>query len=800
MIRNYIKMMFRNLRKNKTYSFLNIFGLAIGIASAGLCFLWVEDELTFDNIHEKKTQLYRVNINLDKQGQYRTMASTPRPMAAAITASIPGVANATRISDMPRKALFSIGNKALYSEGRYVDSQAFSMFTFSFIQGDSENPFPELYSLVITETAAKKFFGKGMNVIGRTIRVDKEQDFVVSGVVKDPPQNSFLQFEWLAPFKVSMLRNLIAFGSNDDNNWGSYGPYTFVELSPGAQPEKINLLIKGIVTRNKSDEKSEAFLFPLSDIHLYNDFEKGKPTGGGRITQVRMISTIAWVILLVACINFMNLATANSQRRAREVGVRKVLGAGKNKLVFQFMTEALFISLLSALVAVGIMAASLPSFNVIMQKELSLRMYNPLHILSILSIALICGLISGSYPALYLSSFKPVTVLKALSIKTGGAALVRKGLVVLQFTVSLVFIISTVIIYQQIEFAKNRQLGFVKDGLIEVDLQHDGNSVFPVMKQELLKTGLFQNLGLSDHPTIRGGNTKNRFSWQGKPDGLTVSIALRHVNAGFLSTSGMKIIEGRDFREEEASDNNVIINESFAKMLGEGPATGKIIQEPTGADQATFTSLTVVGVVGDYAYGNMYERSGPVVLMSRPSKSSNLVYARLRKNADASEAISKLDAVMKKYNPGYPLAFKFMDDQFDSLFLNETLLSKIAGTFAVLAIIISCLGLFGLAAYSAARRTREISIRKVLGANLAGLMKLLSKEFLQPVIISCLVAFPLAWWIMNEWLNDYQLKTSINWWVFAIAGLAVVIIALATVSVQTIRAVRSSPVASLKSE
>ncbi|HMF69851.1 MAG TPA: ABC transporter permease [Flavitalea sp.] len=800
MIRNYFKTMLRNMWKNKTYSFLNIFGLAIGIACTGLIFLWVDDELTFDNVNVKKNRLYRVNVNKEFDGKVFTMGSTPRPLAAALKKEIPGIINASRISDTQQQLLFSFQDKSFYAKGRYADAELFDMFTLPFVKGNPKTAFSELYSIVITEEAAKKFFGDEENVVGKTVRVDNEQDYVVTGVLKNLPENSSLQFEWLAPYKVTTVRNETKSGNSDETNWGSYGPYTYVELEPTASPAAINKTLNYFIHRKKDDQKSQCFLFPMTDQHLYNEFENGKQTGGGQIEQVRMLSIIAWIILFIACINFMNLATANSQKRSREVGVRKVLGAGKQKLIFQFLGEAMFLSMVSTVVAVIIMAIALPAFNVLMQKNLSLDLINPFHIVSLITIMVICGLLAGSYPSLYLSSFKPVLVLKGFNFKAGSALLIRKGLVVLQFTVSVVFIISTIVVYMQIQYVKNRKLGFNKDNLVEIEMQHDGSKIFPIIKQDLLQTGVVQNVALSDHTTIYGGNTDSRFRWQGKPEDAEISIAHRSVTPEFIATSGMKIIDGSDFNQATAETNDVIITRSLAKLMGTESAVGKIIQSPRGNAEGVYTNLNVVGVIDDFVYGNVYGSSGPVMFFCKPVKNASLLYVRLKTSGDLSNAMEKLGAVMKKNNPAYPLQYKFVDEQFDAMFRNETLVSKVSGVFAVLAVIISCLGLFGLAAYTAERRTKEIGIRKVLGASVAGLVSLLSKDFLQLVFISCLVAFPLAGWIMHNWLQNYEFRISMSVWMFLIAGASAIVIALITISFQTIRAAITNPVRSLKTE
>lgn len=804
MIKNFLKTTFRNLWKNKTYSLLNIGGLAIGIACAGLIFLWVGDELTFDHVNTKIDRLYAVSVNLDANGTLYTMGSTPRVMAQTMKAEIPGIADVCRISDSDQKLLFSFDDKAVYATGKYADASLFNMFTIPFVQGDAKNAFSQLHSVVITEQTAEKFFGTEENVVGKTVRMDNQQDYVVTGIIKDFPQNSTLQAEWLAPYAALLQQNRLRDGNNTDEiTWNSYGPFTYVELDPKTDLQQVNSKLFNLIHQKDATQKNTAFLFPMSDWHLYSDFANGKPTGGGAIKQVHILSIIAWVILLIACINFMNLATARSEKRAREVGVRKVLGADKKGLIARFIGEALIMAAIAATVAVVIMAVTLPAFNTIVQKQLSLGIIDPTHILALFAIIVICGLVAGSYPALYLSSFKPVGVLKGLSIKTGGATFIRKGLVVLQFAVSVIFIISTIIIYKQIQHVKDRDLGFNKNNLVEVDMQNWKGS-FPVIKQQLLGTGSVYNVAQSGYAIIDGGDMDNRFKWEGKSKDNSADITFRAVSPEFVSTSGMHIVAGKDFMGSGSDTSTVIVTQSLADMIDKNGVLGKVIQSPRGMKDGTFRNLTIVGVVKDYVFGNIYDHaSTPVIFFCSQNTSqfdSNLLYIKLKDGHNAQQALAAIAAVIKKNNPEYPFQYKFVDDQFNSMFHSEELMSSLSTIFASLAIFISCLGLFSLAAYTAERRIKEIGVRKVLGASVPGIAALLSKDFLQLVGIACLIAFSVAWWMMHNWLLNYAYRITISWWVFACAGSAGMLIALITVSFQSVKAALANPVKSLRNE
>ena len=809
MFRNFFKTTFRNLRKNKGYSFLNIFGLAIGIACAGFIFLWVEDELNFDNNNVKNDLIYLVKTNANVDDGVFTHSSTAGPMAQAMQATMPGIANTCRTTEGGTSFLFTIGEKAVNASGKYVEPSFFRMFTLPFAQGNAASAFSQLHSIVITEKTARKFFGDEKDVLGKTVRMDNKQDYVVSGVLKDLPENSTIQFEWLAPFKVWYDANPRA------QTWFNFGITTYVELRPGVDAGSINSQLLNpyydFTTQKIEKDKStvHVFLFGMKNWHLRDDFDNGKMTGRGRIQYVHLFSIIAWIILFIACINFMNLATAGSEKRSKEIGVRKVLGAGKKRLIIQFIGEAIFMSLLAAVVAIVLMSLLLPAFNSLVQKNLALALANPYHFAALLLLTLICGLVAGSYPSLYLSSFNPVFVLKGIKLKTGSAAIIRKGLVVIQFAVSIILIISTLIIYQQLQHVKTRNIGYNKDNLMQINAQGSIVKDFPAIKQDLINTGYVTNAALADHNTIGAGNNTTGMSWPGKDPNSNIVISQRLVSEEFMSTTGMHIIEGRDFEpsdqiefganhmpKDSAQIMNVVITESMEKLLGKGSAIGKTMEKQN--DVGVF-HLKVVGVIKDYVYGDMYGQSAPVIFYDVPQAAS-LLYAKVAMQKNPEKALTKIAAVLKKDNPAYPFEYKFVDDEFNQLFLSEMLISKLSRVFAALAILISCLGLFGLAAYTAERRTKEIGVRKVLGASVPGIAALLSKDFLKLVLVSCIAAFPLAFLIMSKWLQNYQYRISISWWIFMVAGVIAVLIALLTVSFQAIKAAVANPVKSLRTE
>lgn len=791
----FLKTNLRSLWKNKGYSVLNIFGLAIGIACAGLIFLWVEDEVNWDQFNTKKDRLYFVRENQKYDTYTATFGSTPGVLAPAMQAEIPGIANTCRMSEDGASKLFTIGDKSMYATGHYAEPSFFSMFSLPFVQGSAKTAFVQLHSLVITEKTAKKFFGSDKDVIGKTVRVDNKQDYVITGVLKDVPSNSSVQFEWLAPFQIWFDESPWA------HAWGNNCLSTYVELKPGADPASVNKLLYNFIQKREPQSIARPFLFSMNDWHLRNEFDNGVQTGGGQIEYVRLFSIIAWIILLIACINFMNLATARSEKRAREVGVRKVLGAVKQQLILQFIGEAVSMALLSAICAVVIMLLVLPAFNTLIQKNLALGLNHPLHVAILLAITLVCGLVAGSYPSLYLSSFSPVFVLKGIKLKDSSASLIRKGLVVLQFSVSIVLIISTIIIYQQIQHVKDRNLGFNKNNLLQIDAVGDIPKNYQAIKQELSQTGVIDNVALADHVTLYGGNNTGSLTWEGKSTNAQILISGRYVTPEFIKTTQLKLIEGRDFVPTDSVQSknlNVIITQSLEKLMGKGSALEKVLWNMGDTSEA---KLTVVGVVNDYMYGNMYNtKPDPVVFVCTAPTNTNVMYLRLKSQTNVEDALAKIQNVLKKENPAYPFTYQFVDDQFNQMFLSEMLISKLSRVFAALAIIISCLGLFGLAAYTAERRTKEIGIRKVLGASISSITTLLSKDFLQLVGVSCLVAFPVAWWAMHNWLQGYQYRIEISWWIFLASGITAILIALVTISFQSIKAAIANPVKSLRTE
>lgn len=786
MFKNYLQTAFRNIRKRISFSILNITGLAIGIACAGFIFLWVKDEMTYDDYFSNKANLYKIKDYQTYDGQTFTFDSSPGPLAEAIREEVPGVKNTTRCSwpiDLP----FMVSEKEIMERGFYVDPSFLKMFQLKFLDGNAQTAFKELKSVVVTKDLAEKLFGD-VHAVGKTIRMGNNEPFMISGVVADMPENVTLKFEWLAPFKNFENQNSWLTG------WGNNGVITFVETLPGANIQAINHQLYDFLKTKGEHLIAKFSIYPMSRWHLYDQFENGKEVEG-RMKFVRLFSIIAWIILVIACINFMNLATAQSERRSREVGVRKVLGSGRWELIAQFMTESFLMAFISTAIAVLLIFVLLPAFNTLVDKALVLNLSDSFTWLGLLGIILVCGFVAGSYPALYLSSFKPVKVLKvSRSVGNDGASLVRKGLVILQFAISIILIISTIIIYQQINYAKNRDLGYNKNNLVVIPLHGNMKRNFSTIKNELIATNNIENVSMSQDAILNYGSNTGDFTWPGKDPSKQILITIESVTPEFIPTVGYKMASGRNFYPDKNSDStSIIINQTLAKMLNTAHPVGSVI---TGGDNEAYT---VVGVVDDFIYNSVYTSPSPIIFFNDTSQ-VNYLTARLKPQTDLQNAVASMIAVVKSQSPGYPVDYKFVDAEFDRLFKMETLIGKLAALFAGLAIVISCLGLFGLSAYTAERRTREIGIRKVLGAGVARLVALLSSDFLKLVAISCVIAFPVAWWAMKSWLENFAYRVSISWEVFALSALIAIIIALVTVSYQSIKAAMVNPVKSIKNE
>lgn len=789
MLKNFFNLTFRNLWKTKGYSFLNIFGLAVGIAAASLIFLWVEDEMNYNDFPNKQN-IYLVQNKQKYDNQSFVFSSTQGPLAAAIENEILGIDRTVRLN-WGDKILFTVGDKNLYQRGRYVDPGFLEMFSVDFINGNSNSALNELNNIVLNESSAQKLFGS-IDVIGETVRLDNNENYTITGVVKDFPKNSNYNFDWLINFEKYKKQK----GNEWLDTWNNNGIITLVQTEPNADIVGINRQLKDFVKRQLNDENysSENFIYPMERWRMYSSFDKSGNEIEGRIKYVRLFSFIAWVVLLIACINFMNLSTARSEKRAKEVSMRKVMGAGRSSLIRYFLGESFVYAFLATLLAVGMVSIFLKPFNSLVDKDLEMQLFTPLHLGFLLAITLICGLVSGSYPAFYLSSFNPLTALKGMKRKGGSAGIIRRGLVVLQFTAAIVLMISTVLIYQQIQHAKNRDLGFQKSQVITTEIKGKMHSQLNVIKQQLLATGSIEKVGISDFDVLHVYSNSGGFKWKGKDPNSSVLIGMLMADSDFAPSLGMEILEGRNFYSDlEKEGESVIINETLAKMIQpDGMVTGQMID--FGGEFGT-----IVGVVKDFVHNDIYTAVEPLVIFPF-QEDYGVMYLKTKASADLQQTLVKVEEIIKALNPEYPFEFEFLDETFNEMFQSEMLIQRLSQIFAILCIIISCLGLFGLAAYSAEVRAKEISIRKVLGASVKELVMMLNKEFLALVALSALIAFPVAWWIMYSWIENFEYHIQIPWMVFLIIGLVAMGIALLTISSQALKAALTDPAKMLRDE
>ncbi|MCK0161262.1 ABC transporter permease [Allomuricauda sp. F6463D] len=782
MLKNNIKIAWRNLWKNKGYSLLNIFGLAIGITCAAMILLWVEDEVGYDKNFAKQDVVYYVPTNQQYDGEWRTFfQATPGPLAEVLKEEIPGIVGSARTKG--EELLFRANEISINKTGRFADPDFLSMFSLTFVEGNLESAFDEVDAIIISQETAKQLFGENTSAIGKVVRINNDTNYTISGVYEDLPNNVTYSFDWVAPFER------FAAGKEWMKEYGANFSDTFVELSPEANFDVVNQRVKQILPEKTEDDETVAFLFSMKDWHLRSTFEGGKNIGG-QITYVRLFSLIAIIILLIACINFMNLATARSEKRANEVGVRKVLGSGRKGLISQFMAEAVITAIISTLVSVLLLKLLVPPFNTLIDKQLELRLLAPAHLVALVGITLVCGIVAGWYPAFYLSSFKPVDVLKGSRKTKGSVSFIRKGLVATQFVVSIVFIIGTIIVYQQIQHVKARDLGYDKDNLVKIPVTGDMIKNFIPIEEDMKASGMIESIGLNNSDILSGGNNTSGLEWQGGVDTENVLVSVRNVTSDFFNTAGMEIIEGRGFSKNPAQDStNIIVSESFTKLMGSGSAIGKTVEE----------DYPVIGVVKDYLYDDMYGSSDPVIFFNDPSE-ARFMYVKAKSGIATASALAAMEASLKKFNPAFPFEYEFVDDAYDAKFKSEKLIGNLSQIFALLAILISCLGLFGLSAFTADQRRKEIGVRKVLGSSITGIVGLLSKDFMRLVLMAIVIAIPIAWLLMQNWLEGYAYRISINAWAFVIAGAIAIIIALLTISFQAIKAARVNPVKSLRSE
>jgi putative ABC transport system permease protein len=789
MIKNYFKIAWRNIINNKVYSAINILGLAAGMAVALLIALWVNNEFSYDRFLPDSDRLYQVRRNFNSNGETLTFSSTSLKLANALRNNYPEIEYVAPTDGIGSHGLM-VGDKKLYLNGPQVGSDFLKMFKYTMLQGNAGSALKDPYSIVLTQATAIALFGK-VDVINKVVKVDNAYNLKVTGVVQDIPSNSSLQFKYLIPF--SLLEQTQAWMKNWYNSFGDNGFSIYVKLKPGITYAQIAPKIKNMEKGedNTNAKNSDVIMQPMSDWHLYSDYKNGIASGGF-IDYVRIFSIIGILVLLIACVNFINLTTARSEKRAREVGIRKAIGSQRKHLIFQFLTESLLITFISFLCSVLFVQLALEPFNALTGTMIRIPFGSITFWLAMIGCVLLTALIAGSRPAFYLSSFNPVKVLKG-TIQVGrSASLSRKVLVVLQFSCSIALIISTVVIYKQIQYAKNRPAGFSFDQLLTSNMNNDLGKNYPALKNDLLGSGVVQSMTNASSSATDINMHNDIEQWPGKLAGETVEMGVITVADSYFETLGMRMQAGRDFINSPSDTLNVIFNEAATKRLRLKDPIGQVITHDS-------KRMKIIGVIKNALMASPFAKADPTMFLYSTYPHDNIIY-RLAPNVNPHSAVEKISQIFSKYNPAYPFTYRFVDDDYNSKFSQEVLVGKLSGIFAGLAIFISCLGLFGLAAYIAEQRTKEIGVRKVLGATVSQLWFLLSKDFVLLVIISCVIASPVALYFLQSWLQKYDYRVNIGPGVFIISAVAAIVITLITISFQAIKAAIANPVKSLRSE
>ena len=790
MIRNYFKTAWRNLINNKAYSAINIFGLAAGMSVALLIGLWVYNERGYDKFLPDYERLYQVQRNYDSNGDTLTFPTTSLRLADALRNEIPEIEYVAESDWMGSHGLM-VGDKKFYMRGGQTGGDFLKMFRYPLLKGSSEKVLSNPYSIVLTQSTAKALFGNE-DPIDKTVRFDNKNDLKVTGILKDLPSNSSLQFNFLVPFSYLEQTNP-GIKANRNGSFGNNSYQQFVKLKPGVSFAQVSAKIRNIEHIEKDNTNamnSFVILQPLQNWHLYSKFINGKETGGF-LEYVRMFTLIGALVLLIACINFINLTTARSEKRAREVGVRKAIGSRRKDLILQFLAESFLLTFIAFLFSVAFVQLALPFFNSLTGGKLVVPYSSALFWLIMFGCVVVTALLAGSRPAFYLSSFQAIKVLKGAMHVGRAAALPRKILVVLQFSCSIALIISTIIIYQQIQHAKNRPSGYDLNRLVMTEMNSDLANNYTALKNELVQKGIAANVTQASSPATNIYWHSDIDSWPGKNAGETVEMGTIVVGEDYFKTLGMTMQQGREFNSP--SDTvNVIFNEAAIKRLRIAEPLNKVITW----DQ---TQYQIVGVVNDALMLSPFTSADPTMFFYEPGSQGNLMY-RLAPRIKTQDALVQLTALFNKYNPAFPYDYQFADTDYASKFKLEVLIGKLAGIFAALAIFISCLGLFGLVAYIAEQRTKEIGIRKVLGASVSQVWLLLSKSFIVLVLISCVIASPIAFYFLQNWLMKYDYRIGIGPVVFIMAAVAAIVITIITISFQAIKAAIANPVTSLRTE
>ena len=790
MLRNYFRIALRNLRRNTVYSFINIAGLSVGIASSILILLWVYNETTFNSYFKKVDVLYRVKLNNKVDNGIVTGDLTPLPLKDVIAQQDSRIKRTAMM--IHQAALLSVGETKINKVGLDVTDSFLEMFDFEMIYGNPKTVLNDPRSIVLTQSTAKALFGNE-DPMGKTVmvKIENNEPLKVSGIIADPPANISFSFSFVLPF--AYFESTAPWIQYAKTNWNNNTFDMFVELQRGADKEGVDRSIRGLIKKYGSEERdTELFLHAMTRWRLYNNFENGKESGG-LIDYVRLFSGIAVFILVIACINFMNLSTARSEHRAREVGIRKSIGSSRKELILQFIGESLLISGIAFAVSIVLTELALPFYNDFVNKKLTIDFTSSLFWTFGISLVLLTGLLAGSYPAFYLSSFDPAKVLKGKMKAGKGASTPRKVLVTLQFGFTILLIIGTVVVYQQIHYLRNRETGYNRENLMMLWSNTDIERNFRPLKQELISTGAALSVCKSNSPITRIFASSPLESWTGMRPGQRIEATNIATEYDYTETMGIRMIEGRDFSEYFKSDTTaILLNKTAVNVLN--------LSNPVGDKIKMWGQWwNIIGIMDDVLMGSGSSHIEPLVMTMDPTWSTT-ISVRLAKTPDLVAAIKRVEEVFKKYNPDYPFEYRFADTEFEQKFNAINMISRLAGTFAVLAIFITGLGLFGMAAFTAEQRTKEIGIRKTMGASVSSLVLMLTGDFSRLVLAAFAISAPVAWWATADFLQQYQVRIEMPWWVFPMAGIVSLAITVVIVSTQAIRAAVRNPVESLRTE
>lgn len=794
MLKHNILIAIRNLKRHKGSFLINLIGLSTGLACAFMIYLWVNDEMNFDKFHKKDKQLYQV-MELSKENDVNVVHDhTQGLLADAMAKDLPEVETAASVMKLADEGFYftmKTPQKALKAAGIFASKTFFDMFSYGLKQGNAKQVLADKNAMVISEDMANNFFGSAANAVGKTIEYEVGGMFKkqgqVTGVFERLPVNNSMKFDFVLTHDL-----LINEAWKNGQSWNNEGPNTYLVLKEGTNVALFNSKIKDFVKRYQKETQFSLFTRLYSDAYLYGKYENGKQAGG-RIAYVKLFSIVALFILLIACINFMNLSTAKASGRLKEVGIKKTMGSSRRALIFQFLSEAVLMSLFSLVLACIIVVLFLPLFNSITGKQLTVNI-SPGLIFSLLAVTLLTGVLSGSYPAFYLSKFNPVAVLKGKIKNSVGEMMARKGLVVFQFMVSLVLIVAVMVVYQQMDFIQSKNLGYSRDNVLQFDKEGVSATNTPAFLTELKKIPGVVNASAISQSAVQSGNNGSTYGidWPGKSAKDLIDFVVRNMDYDMIETLGIQVKEGRSFSKTFGADSSkLIFNEAAIKVMG--------MKNPVGTKVKMWDNeMEIIGVVKDFHISSLHEAITPMVFRYDPSRTSMIV-AKIAAGKE-KETLPKLESFYKSYNPGYVFDYKFLDNAYQAQYVSEQRVSTLSKYFAGLAILISCLGLFGLAAFNAEARTKEIGIRKILGASVSNVIYLLSKDFFKLVIIAVLIAFPLAWWSMNSWLNSFAYKINIGTSVFVVAFIVIALLTLVTVSFQAMKAAIANPVGALRSE